>query len=469
MNKTATALLIMAGMAVSCFTAYGETPGSQGVREVRGQRRYDLIVSQANDTLSFNRGLRALRGNSARLSNRGILADLAAGYMSLGTSTLMSASQNLIGAGLAFVKEALRDKRPDWQKAAMGENRFVKRLPMYTEILDFYGSPSTIGALDPTDMKFSGFGCRQYVTVRDENGEPHDEEVFYMSCSLRDDEQGLARMLNHSKFEVQVDELRFNPYLCNLPNDSLSVDPATMLAFDFDKRNNLEFRVDARVSASWINEAIQVARDVELGRFVITAKIDPKYLDSDGVFRYDRSKDAGSGKVVTVTGDSFIVPRSYVGSADMNTPGAAWGTGQYKVEMDITESCDINTGYYTTVDNGKRKWVKERWNPEWKMMKKRPKRGASGPGLVDMIFPQFSGDNWITTIVEPATTILLTEEGKFVNASAAKLSGKLGIQGAAQTQGAAGAGKGQGAVAGAGQGAGKGAAAGAGAGQGQKK
>lgn len=403
-------------------------------QKVEGQRRYDLIVNQANDTLTFNRSLRALR------ANRSILTDLATGYLSMGTSTLLSASQNLVGAGISFVKEAARDKRPDWEKATMGECRFVKRLPMVTEILDFYGSPSSIGALDPTDMKFSGFGCRQYITIADSTGQTRDEEVFYLSCSLRDDEQGIARMLNHSKFEIQVDELRFNPYLCNLPNDSLSVDPSTRIGFSFDKRKDLEFKVVATIKSSWINEAIQVVNDATLGQFTITARIDPRYVGEDNVFRFNRPEDAGTGKAVSVSGASFLVPRSYVGSADMALPGATWGTGQYTVEMEISESCRINDAYYSMTDSkGKRKWRKDRWQPEWKQMKKRPSRTPMAKSLTDALFPSFAGDKWITTITEPLTTVLLRTEGQYVNAAAAGFATKIGVAPAAPAAGASAA------------------------------
>lgn len=442
MKRSILFLLILGAL----LPGFAQVNGGQP-KEVMGQRRYDLIVTQANDTLAFNRGLRALRGNSAKLANRGILADLATGYLSMGTSALISASQNLLGAGMAWVKEAARDKRPDWQNAVSGENRFVKRLPMFTEILDFYGAPSQIGALDPTNMKFSGFGCRQYIVVNDADGNPREEEVFYLSCKLRDDEEGLARMLNHSKFEVVVDELRFNPYLCNLPNDTISVSPDTRFAFDFDKRRDLQFNVVATLKSSWINEAIQVVNDAVLGQFVINAKIDPKYIGEDNVFRYKRDEDAESGKVVTVTGDAFLVPRSYVGSSDMSNPGASWGTGQYKVEMDITESCLINEPYYTYVDGGKRKWRKDRWGEEWKLMKQRPSRSMS-PKITDIIFPQFSGDNWITTIAEPATTVLLTNEGMLINSSAEKLKSKINGKSASAAGAAAmGAGAAQGGAA----------------------
>ncbi|MBD5370781.1 MAG: hypothetical protein HDR80_06490 [Bacteroides sp.] len=393
-----------------------------------GQRKYDLIVNQHNDTLTFNRGLRALKTRRAHGENRSILTDLASGYLSLGTSTVLSASQNLLGAGIGLAKEALRDKRPDWQAATMGECRFVKHLPMVTDVLDFYAAPSPLGAFDPTGMKFSGFGCRQYITVLDSAGKSHDEEVFYLSCTLRDDDHGLDRMLHHSKFEVVVDELRFNPLLCNLPNDSLSMDPSTRIGFSFEKRKDLRFNVEAVVKSSWVNEAIQVADNVELGRFRITACIDPNHLDSDGVFRYSRSEDARGPKRVVVTGDCFLVPRSYVGSTDMATYSPSWGTGQYRVEMDITETCSINEDYYTTVEKGKRRWNKSRWQPEWNLMKKRsrPAPGASS-SLAEMLFPQFTGDTWITTLAEPVVTVLMTEEGRLLNAASQDFATRIGL------------------------------------------
>lgn len=387
---------------------------------MKAQRKYDIIVNQTNDTLKFNRNLRALKTNPGG-GDRGIIADLLSGYLSLGTSTLMSASQNLLNAGVAYIKEAARDKRPDWESAARGENRFVKKLPMVTEVLDFYGSPSKVGALDPTNMKFSGFGCRQYMTILDDNNEPIDKEVFYISCSVRDDESGMSRILNHSKFEVVVDELRFDPFYANLPNDTLSISEETKYKFDFNSRKDLEFKMTARLYSSWINEAIQINKDVPLGEFTIVAKIDPLKLDTaDNVFRYSRTNPADKDKVVYATGDAFIVPRSFVGSSDMYDTTPSWGTGQYRVEMDIEESCNINENYYKTADG---KWIKERWQPEWKMMKKRPKRGRS-QNLAQMMFPQFSGDQWITTIIEPAGTVLITNENKLVNKGASHLSDK---------------------------------------------
>lgn len=413
-------LSLIAAFAIPLSSAKVKPAVTKGTM-AQGQRQYTVTVSQTNDTVKMNQKMRRMN------ANRGILMDLASGYMTMGTSTLLQASKALLDLGVGAIKEASRDKRPDWQEAVNKESRFVKMLPMQTQVLDFYGRPSQNGALDPMDMKFNGFGCRQVVNIVDEEGYPHEEEVFYLSCRVRDDDAGIGRMLNHSKFEVVVDELRFNPYLCNLPNDSVNPNPDTRIAFSFDKRKDLMFNVDAVISSSWINEAIQVHDNVELGRFSITAAIDPEFVDADGVFRYDSKNPADAAKRVGVAGECFLVPRSYVGSADMLTAQDSWGTGQYKVDMVVAESCKINEDYYTAKNkNGKKEWKKEKWNPEWQLIKARKPRQNLLQTVTRTIVPQYSGEKWINTITEPFTATLIKHEGQWVNAAAADI-----LQGAA--------------------------------------
>lgn len=398
-----------------------------------GQRRYDLIVEQDNEVLTFNRGIEEARARGQNLEHRGIFSDIAMAYSSLGTSLLINASQNLIGAGVSLITESIRDKRPDWESAAMGECTFIKHLPSQTEILDFYDSISTVGAMDPKGMKFSGFGCRQYITIIDPDGKPMNQDVFYVSCKLRNDPEGLDRIAHHSKFEIYVDSLCFNPYLCNLPNDTLSVDSATRIGFDFERRKDLEFKIVATIRSSWINEAIQLAKDVELGQFIITARIDSTSIKNN-LFTYKHDNPADKGKVVSVIGDSFIVPRSYAGfSNDGFTQN--WGTGQYRVDMDIIESCKINTSFYKDSSGKKDKWNKE-WKKEWTKMKNRPKRVPSN-NIVDIAFPQLSGNKWITTIIEPITTQIILYEGMYVNAASSILTSKLGSPNGQSSKGAA--------------------------------
>lgn len=397
-------------LALFSISAVAQKPqGMPSAVPGAGVRQYDVIVNQTNDTVVLNSRLRGLN------RNRGILTDLATGYLSLGTSTLLSASKSVLDLGIGMVKEAVRDKRPDWQEAVRQESTFIKFLPMQTQILDFYGKPSNNGALDPMDMKFNGFGCRQTITVNDTDGKPEEKEVFYLSCRLRDDEAGLARMLNHAKFEVVVDELRFNPYLCNLPNDSVNANPATRVDFSFVNRKNLTFKVDVKVSSSWINQAIQVHDNVTLGNFTITALIDPEKLNADGVFTYKADNPEDKSKMVSMTGDSFIVPRSYIGTDDLESASDTWGTGQYRVDMLISESCQINEDYYTENKNGKKSWRKERWNPEWQIIRKRTPRQNVWQQVSNTITKDFKGNQWITTLTEPLTTNLISHEGLLLN------------------------------------------------------
>lgn len=415
---------------LSSILVFGKEAGKS--KMVTGQRRYDLIVEQSDTTMAFNRGLEQARRNIGKVDQRGIFGDIAGAYASLGTSLLLGASQNLISAGISLITEAVRDKRPDWEKATKGECTFVKHLPSQTEILDFYDSVSTVGAIDPKGMKFRSFGCRQYITIVDSEGKEHNEDVFYLSCRLRDDAQGMDRIARHSKFEVVVDSLVFNPYLCNLPNDTLSVDTATQIGFDFRKRKNLEFKVVATLTSSWINEAIQVAKDVELGKFVITARIDSLQLNDNKVFTYKYGNPADKNKVVSVVGESFIVPRSYSGySADGITQN--WGTGQYRVNMDIVETCQIREDFYKTKEGKKEKWNKE-WKKEWEKMKKRPTRGG-GAKFMDIAFPQLTGNRWISTFIEPVTVQLIQYEGRYVNAATSELMSKIGAKPSAPTTG----------------------------------
>lgn len=407
-------------------------------KEVAGQRKYSIIVHEGNDTIALNRGLSDMRGK------RNFVGDLLGLYRSTATGKVIGASTALLDFGVKNIMEAVRDKRGDWEKAVNRESTFVRKLPMQTEILDFYAKPSTVGALDPTNMYFNGFGCTQSITYRDDNGKPREEEVFYVSCSVRKDDAGLARMLNHSKFEVVVDELRFNPYLCNLPNDSIENMPEKRIPFSFDKRKDLKFKVDASIFSSWINEAIQVHDNVKLGEFHIEACIDSAKLDKDGVFRYSRSNPEDAGKRVSVTGDSFLVPRSYVGSTDMQNAGDSWGTGQYKVEMQVSESCKINQDYYTVTDakTHKRKWDKSQWQPEWNMIKSRKPAPGLWRQMAALITQEYKDNKWITTIAEPLTTTMVQYEGKLLNslggaaaAVAAPKSGSSGSGGAAGSQG----------------------------------
>lgn len=393
-------LAIASMLAMASVSAQPAQP--QRGKRVEAQRKYSLIVHEGNDSVvkELNRGLASARGN------RGILQDLGAAYRSTFSGHVTGAATALVDFGFNAIINATQSKQPKWEQAVRGESSFVRVLPMQMEILDFYRSPSTTGPLDPTDLLFNGFGCRQVIEYQAPDGTVSDQEVFYISCSVRTDSLGRMRMLNHSKFEVYVDSLRFDYSLCDLPNDSLGVNTDSRIGFDFAKRSNLTFNVAATIKSSWITQAMQVYTDEPLGTFNVRASIDPGQLDADGVFTYSAARDAGGPKRVSVSGDCFLVPRSYVGSTDMATAEDSWGTGQYKVEMRISETCTINADYYKT--DGK--WDKKLWGPEWELISKRRPQKSVWRQILDVVGTQYAGTQWVTTLVEPAKTVVVTYE-----------------------------------------------------------
>ncbi len=405
MHMKTKVLTIFLSLTLAISSLAAQIPGKG--RKMEGQRKYSLIVHEGNDSTvsEYNRGMESSRGN------RSFLTDMASMYRSSFSGQAIGVATGLIEMGVGAIMQAAQSQQPKWEKAVKGESQFVRVLPMQMEILDFYRNPSTAGPLDPTDLYFYGFGCRQVIEFTDADGQPQEKEVFYLSCNVRTDSIGRMRILNHSKFEVYVDSLRFNYALCDLPNDSLGLNSDARIGFDFDKRTDLRFNVNATITSSWINQAMQVFNDVPLGSFDISAHIDPALMDADGIFTYSAVTDAGGPKQVTVTGDCFLVPRSYVGSTDLATMEDAWGTGQYKVEMRISETCKINRDYY--MKDGK--WDKAAWGPEWKLIKSRRKSPSVWKQVLDVIGVQYVDSKWISTLIDPAKTVIINYETEGIN------------------------------------------------------
>ncbi len=113
---------------------------------------------------------------------------------------------------------------------------------------DFYTNISDAGALDPSGMSFNGFACLQ---------QRGNDTVLYLVCQLDTSEAALSQILFHSKFQLKLDTLIFNPRLCNLPNDE-SRCFSERKPFSFDERGNISLSIDISITSSWINQAIQV-------------------------------------------------------------------------------------------------------------------------------------------------------------------------------------------------------------------
>ena len=110
---------------------------------------------------------------------------------------------------------------------------------------------------------------------------------------------------------------------------------------------NLQLKV--RFFSSWMNQATMITNDQLLGEFTVNVEVDKNKLNSEGLFVYDKN-DPDFERLVSVDGDSYIVPRSYTGTTDGITFKPSWGTGQYRVEMEVSERCSIVDSYRCTTN-----------------------------------------------------------------------------------------------------------------------
>lgn len=301
----------------------------------------------------------------------GAAKGIGAGYISTFIDMGVNALGNLITRNARLKKE--------WEDMVREENVWSTKISSIQDVKDFYRKPSTAGALDPLNMNFDGIGC-----LRMENA----DTVFFISCHI--DRSKLNRIINHSKFELVLDTLILSPLHSNLPNTQLP------LEFSFDERKDFNMSMNIKLTSSWFTDAIELHNDAPLGEFNISIPIKQEDVDSVGFVRYIRPKDEPSK--YPVIGERFIVPRSYMGYRD--THGRyknIWGTGQYKLDIELRETCDITPEY----------------RANWKTDRKKRKKMMPSVDFFSNVWQTISSQHWdeitrswvITTISAPADII----------------------------------------------------------------
>ena len=280
--------------------------------------------------------------------------------------------------------------REEWEEMIKSENVYHTQIKTVSDMNDFYKEASFDGAMDPKGMRFDGIGC-----LRKEG----EDTVFYISCHV--DRSKISRIINHSKFELVLDTLIVSPTHSNLPNTPLGI------PFSFDERKNFAISMDIKLISSWMNEIVQLQKNQVLGEFKISIPIGQELLDDKGFFRYVRKLD--ETPKYKIVGESFIVPRSYMGYRDENDYyKSSWGTGEYNLVIDIQETCDIT----------------EQYRANWKKDRKRRKKMMKGTNVLTSTWQTIASQQWdelsqswiITLLKAPADVI--TED----------VIGKLGLE-----------------------------------------
>ena len=124
--------------------------------------------------------------------------------------------------------------------------------------------------------------------------------------------------------------------------------------------------------------------------------VSPEQLDKRGYLRYVRAE--GETPRYEVVGESFIVPRSFMGYRDENDQyRSSWGTGEYKLDIELRETCDVTDQY----------------RANWKQDRKRRKKMQPKEDFLNTTWQVISSQKWdeltrswvITTLQAPAGII----------------------------------------------------------------
>lgn len=348
--------------------------------------RYELFIYTGDkiDELVQNE-YRKEQGDNAR----GYLGNLGKAFLNAGKGVAGGYVTSIIDIGVNTIAGLITQNANDkikWEAIVKAENMYQETLTTIEPINNFYSDPSFDGPMDPAGINFNGIGCLRTV-----NG----DTVFYVSCHI--DRSKINRIINHSKFELSLDTLIIDPFQCNLPNSAFNTE------FSFDRQNNLQFTIEMRLISSWINELTELQKNQELGSFTINISVAQTDLDAKGKLRYVKTAD--TPPLYKITGDSFIIPRSYMGYRDeTNNHKNSWGTGDYKIEILLKETCTITETY------------RKNWKSDWKQRQ----NAVNDENFFQRSWKTVTSQRWdeiakrwvITTLKAPAdiiTTDLLRE------------------------------------------------------------
>ena len=318
-----------------------------------------------------------------RENSRSVLTTLGKSMMIGGVTSAI----NVLTTELVNLTKVRKNQKQKWMEMRNKECVFIDSLCSVNGQRDFYRLPSSYGPLDPSDMNFDG------ITFRASRG---GKDVLRMVCHL--DTTRLSHLFLHSKFYLVLDTLEFHPYQSFLPNlsanrvmgpDANASDDEkaywnTISHFDFAEQKDPKLKIRLDFSSSWINEAVQIHRDVFLGSFDIEIPVKENNM-TGSVYFYSRQQALAEGKpTIDVSGDCFVVPRSYMPVSAQNP---SWGTGEYKLKVVMSETCRYNP-------DGKRA---KNWHDDYKQLVRMQNNGKA------------SNEYWTSiksAVIDNSTTIL---------------------------------------------------------------
>lgn len=340
-----------------------QTGGISLPASLDGMIRKDEFIVDINPMTTEKRRHLDRMASRYRENSRSVLTTLGKSMMIGGVTSAI----NVLTTELVNLTKVRKNQKQKWMEMRNKECVFIDSLCSVNGQRDFYRLPSSYGPLDPSDMNFDG------ITFRASRG---GKDVLRMVCHL--DTTRLSHLFLHSKFYLVLDTLEFHPYHSFLPNlsanrvmgpDAKASDEEkaywnTISQFDFAEQKDQKLKIRLDFSSSWINEAVQVHRDVFLGSFDIEIPVKEDNL-TGSVYFYSRQQALAEGKpTIDVNGDCFVVPRSYMPVSAQNP---SWGTGEYKLKVVMSETCRYNP-------DGKRA---KNWHDDYKQLVRMQNNGKA--------------------------------------------------------------------------------------------
>jgi hypothetical protein len=330
----------------------------------------------------------------------------------------VSSAIDVISTEIIQLASYRKQQKKKWMQMIENEDNYTDSLSSIKGLNDFYLQSSRYGALDPSNINFDGISIR---------GLRRGHEVLYMSCHV--DTIRIAHLFQHSKFNLVVDTISFNPYECHLPN--LSANGIRLMghdksgrdnSFSFNERENLSIGMELTLLSSWINEAVLVQNNIPLGTFKLNVNI-PSGIQ---IYKYSRRMIERNRKMleanpslrldtsfVQIEGDCFVVPRSYMpisGSERM------WGTGEYNIKVKFREACRFS-------QDASRNEKLKHWRKDYKELRKMQKKGSEFTEYFRTLWSQ-NGNTLMKTMLK---------QGMVTGAAAAGLSNSGNMGGGARS------------------------------------
>lgn len=406
-----TALCLLVGSLPFSVALAQEPPQPDGDAPI-GKRIMERSESRQQLTILVDGQELSNRINRDWTASRNILETGKDALTSAAKGQLSNAVVTLVAGGVTELFKLTtinKTRREKWLSTVRQRNCWTDSLQNSQSINDFYGKISKLGALDPSDMQFNGF---DFV-------EMDGEDVIYrVHCTIDTSANGLYEIINHGKFLLQLDSLYINPYAGHIPNAGQK---SKSYPFEFEQDGDeVQYQFSFAVKSSWMTEAIEYFKDVELGRFSIAVTLNEASLNAEGpsghrVYSYGKRSRQNPTNVPSIYGESLIVPRSYLGIShnDYGNVDNIWSTGEFDVSLTIHEQRRIGDDYWNS-PKGKPKY----WKNDYK--ERMNQKDVTFGKWVSQEFSRIDGQAIITTLITTTASAMIND--------ALGIDGKSGTQ-----------------------------------------